>query len=236
MWDVHTMKEVGALALTNLGPITDACAGELSAWAISPDGKTAALTWSIALVKGRKFMPPPLVLAEAGTGKVLAWFEPPAAASVGAHIEDPNTFDQRVPASCFFTNVAWSADGGLLAAADGAGTVRVWEKADKLTDDRKAIQGMWPGRKYEIVADATQPAGSPILLKLILTNSGKEPLPYVIPLGSGNYPPVNLEAKVTDDAGPHFFLKIALGIMPCTPSVPSTTWVTQKSTAMLVTI
>ena len=34
----------------------------------------------------------------------------------------------------------------------------------------------------------------------------------------------------------HFFLKIAFGIIPCTPRVPSTSWVMQKSTPTLVSM
>ena len=75
-WDAFTLKDQATLTLTNLGVFKDACAGSLSDFAIAPDGKTVALTWSISLVKGRKFLPPPVVLAEVATGKVVALFEP----------------------------------------------------------------------------------------------------------------------------------------------------------------
>ncbi|GEM_PF-1251779 len=53
--------------------------------------------------------------------------------------------------------------------------------------------------KYKIVAEATQPAGSPILMKLIWTNTGTEPLRYWS--SGGDYPGLGLTAKVTDAAG-----------------------------------
>jgi hypothetical protein len=34
----------------------------------------------------------------------------------------------------------------------------------------------------------------------------------------------------------HFLLKISFGIIPCTPRVPSTSWVMEKSTLMLVSM
>ena len=54
--------------------------------------------------------------------------------------------------------------------------------------------------KYDVVAEATQPAGSPILLKITKTNVGKETLSYWIPLGTA-YPPLWEKAKVTDAVG-----------------------------------
>lgn len=59
-----------------------------------------------------------------------------------------------------------------------------------------------PDRKYDIAADDTQPAKSPILLKLTMTNTGKMPLTYWCGL-SGDYPPLyrDTKARVTDANG-----------------------------------
>jgi hypothetical protein len=69
--------------------------------------------------------------------------------------------------------------------------------------------------KYKIVAEAMQPAGSPILLKLLWTNTGKEPLGYWVPLSDANYPPVHLMAKVTDARGKVRELSLSNGLSEC---------------------
>ena len=46
---------------------------------------------------------------------------------MGAVIEDPNSFNSRIPASVYFANLAFSPDGMLLAIVDSHGTIRLWE-------------------------------------------------------------------------------------------------------------
>ena len=71
-----------------------------------------------------------------------------------------------------------------LATREGGKTVlltlrRVKPDQDK-ANDQKPPQAKTPdGAHSDIIADAIQPAGSPVLLKVVLTNTGKQPLNFV---------------------------------------------------------
>jgi len=92
-----------------------------------------------------------------------------------------------------------------MATKEGARTVlitlkRVKPDEDKPKDDKPPQAKTPDGAHYDIIADAMQPAGSPVLLKLVLTNKGKEPLTFWVG-GPADYPPINIPARVTDAAG-----------------------------------
>jgi RNA polymerase sigma factor (sigma-70 family) len=58
------------------------------------------------------------------------------------------------------------------------------------------------GPTYDVTADAVQPAGSPLLLTITLTNNGKEPIPWWCGGPAMDYPGVSgLKAQLTDAAG-----------------------------------
>ena len=59
-------------------------------------------------------------------------------------------------------------------------------QARKGTEDKDQAKP-WDAARYALVAEATQPAGSPLLLKLVTTNTGTETLRYWSP--GYEYPP-----------------------------------------------
>jgi RNA polymerase sigma-70 factor (ECF subfamily) len=57
-------------------------------------------------------------------------------------------------------------------------------------------------RTWDVAADAVQPAGSPVLLTITMTNTGKQPLAYWCGGPSMAYPAVvGVKVQVTDEAG-----------------------------------
>jgi RNA polymerase sigma-70 factor (ECF subfamily) len=182
LWDVDGLKEGPQLQSEEHGSLRD--------FAFSPDGKTVAVAWyGAARSRGpgqaTVYTPAPLVLLDSTTGKELSRIPPPRSG---------------------FAAVAFSPDGQLLATQDNEGTVKVWqhpasngEKNSSKPDDKTPAKAD-PVLKYEIAADATQPFGAPVLLKIIMTNTGQEPLRYW--QGLGDYLPVgDRKAWVTDAGG-----------------------------------
>ncbi len=139
-----------------------------------------------------------LMLGLLGAGAGLLSLRSGQAAEVGRRAADPEGKLASVP------KVGVSKSASRIAAQDTQTEMDKPKPGQAAPAQAKDNDHAKPGRavrKYEVVTEPTQPAGSPVLLRIILTNTGKEFLPYWIPLGPANYPPVMMRAKVTDASG-----------------------------------